>query len=360
MVDEYVLKIVQTALVNATSLNYPTSNLLKDVQRIATHRRDFENLWWILLELRCGRKEDMQEIDNEMKSKFSDSEFRTLRVAHFEKWMSERFLNKLDAAGNIEEKDQVFPFSIYDIEDRLHTIEHHTNSLTNTNGMHSLDVYYIEKENSSLKIYINLQREQFQNIINRIRNRVTDYLVDTEMQLLQGNTLSHYFEKNREWVETMLFSLDSHFEGYFKALKNHVDNGTDIDYEEALLDIRKILCLYANCICPPHKDSVLCFDGKQRVLTEDKYLNRISFVLFEKGRKHTYTEMLNQNAEDLVKRIEKVNQLACKGVHSNISEMEANQCVIQMYLVLGDLIRIVRGLKDTDDAGSYDKNFGRG
>ncbi|MFC2654840.1 MAG: hypothetical protein ACFN0J_09110 [Segatella salivae] len=85
---------------------------------------------------------------------------------------------------------------------------------------------------------------------------------------------------------------------------------------------------------------VTCSDGKRRVLTEDKYLNRISFVLFEKAGKHTHTELLNQSVEDLVKRIEKVNELSNKGVHNKVTEQEANQCVIIMYIVLGDLIRI--------------------
>ena len=77
------------------------------------------------------------------------------------------------------------------------------------------------------------------------------------------------------------------------------------------------------------------------MLTDDKYLNRISYTLFERGGLHTHTEILNQNIEDLVKRIEKINELACKGVHGKVSEMETNQCVIQMYIVLGDLIRTV-------------------
>lgn len=63
-------------------------------------------------------------------------------------------------------------------------------------------------------------------------------------------------------------------------------------------------------------------------------------MLFEKAGKHTHTELLNQSVEDLVKRIEKVNELSNKGVHNKVTEQEANQCVIIMYIVLGDLIRI--------------------
>ena len=256
------------------------------------------------------------------------------------KWLEERSINELNPTGDIKKSDQVFPYSIYDIEDRIQTIENHRNSLVNTKGMHTLDVYYAEQNNAANRMFLNLQYEQFQNIVKRIRDRVIDYLIETEMQLMQGNTLSRYFENNKEWVVNKLENIDTNFNDYIKAIDSHMIKGTPIDYEEALLDIRKVLMLYANAICPPQAAPVTCSDGKRRVLTEDKYLNRISFVLFEKAGKHTHTELLNQNVEDLVKRIEKVNELSNKGVHNKVTEQEAYQCVIIMYIVLGDLIRI--------------------
>ena len=39
---------------------------------------------------------------------------------------------------------------------------------------------------------------------------------------------------------------------------------------------------FANAICPPQAVPITCSNGKRRGLTEDKYLNRISFVLFAK------------------------------------------------------------------------------
>lgn len=256
------------------------------------------------------------------------------------KWLEERSINELNPTGDIKKSDQVFPYSIYDIEDRIQTIENHRKSLVNTKGMHTLDVYYTEQNNAANRMFLNLQYEQFQNIVKRIRDRVIDYLIETEMQLMQGNTLSRYFENNKERVVNKLENIDTNFNDYIKAIDSHMIKGTPIDYEEALLDIRKVLMLYANAICPPQADPVTCSDGKRRVLTEDKYLNRISFVLFEKAGKHTHTELLNQSVEDLVKRIEKVNELSNKGVHNKVTEQEANQCVIIMYIVLGDLIRV--------------------
>lgn len=340
MTEGYLLELVQCALSNANTQNYLTSNLLKQAQRIATHRKDFINLWWILQELQGNPQGTFRRIDDTMKAKFVKEDYELYGKKYLMKWLEERSINELNPTGDIKKSDQVFPYSIYDIEDRIQTIENHRKSLVNTNGMHTLDVYYTEHNNAANRMFLNLQYEQFQNIVKRIRDRVIDYLIETEMQLMQGNTLSRYFENNKEWVVNKLENIDINFNDYIKAIDSHMIKGTPIDYEEALLDIRKVLMLYANAICPPQADPVTCSDGKRRVLTEDKYLNRISFVLFEKAGKHTHTELLNQSVEDLVKRIEKVNELSNKGVHNKVTEQEANQCVIIMYIVLGDLIRI--------------------
>lgn len=340
-VNDYILKIVQAALSNAGSSDYPTSSLLKDAQRVANLRRDYVNLWWILQELQGSQKNGLKEIDCEMKGKFVYSEYESLGKDYLIKWINERLINEIDTNGRIINKDQVYPYCIYDIEERIQSIDMQFNSLINTKGMHTLDVYYLEQQNACNRAVLNLLREQYRNIDHRIRDRVTNYLVESEMQLIQGDSLSRYFENNKQWVEEKLASFDVAFVDYLNALNSHLSKGTDVDNEEALLDIRKILWCYANYICPPSEEAILCSDGKKRVLSDDKYLNRISYALFERGGLHTHTEILNQNIEDLVKRVEKINELACKGVHGKVSEMETNQCVIQMYIVLGDLIRTV-------------------
>ena len=44
--------------------------------------------------------------------------------------------------------------------------------------------------------------------------------------------------------------------------------------------------------------------------------------------------------QETIKRLEKINAVACKGVHDVVSFDEANQCVVQMYMILGDILRL--------------------
>jgi hypothetical protein len=51
-------------------------------------------------------------------------------------------------------------------------------------------------------------------------------------------------------------------------------------------------------------------------------------------------ELLLSTINDLGTRIDKVYDLSCKGVHNNVPEFEVNQCVIQTYLIIGDILRL--------------------
>ena len=120
MAEGYLLELVQCALSNANTQNYLTSNLLKQAQRIATHRKDFINLWWILLELQGNPQGTFRRIDNTMKAKFVKEDYESYGKKYLMKWIEERSINELNPTGDIKKGDQVFPYSIYDIEDHVY------------------------------------------------------------------------------------------------------------------------------------------------------------------------------------------------------------------------------------------------
>ena len=338
--DEYILGLIKDAL--AASNNARVSALLETAKRIAIFRQDFENLWWISLEFCNCNKTEFQKIDNQMKPKFPYEQYKKLSMLYSNLWMDERSLSQIYQNGKMVAcSDQICPDGIYELESRLESTQRSTCSLINTQGMHPLDVYYAEHDNVKARMFLNASYTQFEAIILKIRRRVVDYLVDSERQVVYGNTMSNYYDENRRWVQLKLDTYNPSFNEYFTSIENHIKTGNQVDLQEALLDIRRILLSFADIVCKANTEEVLCSDGRKRKLTKDKYMNRISYALFDKNGKHAFTEMLNQNLDDLSARISRVNDLACKGVHDDISPMEAKQCVIQMYMLLGDLIRIL-------------------
>lgn len=51
-------------------------------------------------------------------------------------------------------------------------------------------------------------------------------------------------------------------------------------------------------------------------------------------------DLLLAGIDDLGNRIDKVYDLTCKGVHSEVPEFEVNQGVVQTCLVIGDILRL--------------------
>lgn len=334
--NTYLLNLVQSTLSNQ---NLSVSYLALTSKRIATMRADLESLWWIEYELHDG--DDLQGIANEFAWRFDKKSIDTIGSKFSKLWNDERTINEYDDRCNLISSDSVIPFSVGAIESRRKVNQNQFLSLPRTDNMHPLDVYYTEKENCQARILLNKTTEELDRVLDRIRTRLFDYLVQSESELMRGNGLSNYFEKNRNFVTSYLTKLDNKFSEELEKIDLHLNSNSETDYSECLLDVRRILCHVADLICPATNDPKIGSDGKTHKLTIDRYLNRIEFAIYEKVEKHTSTELITTSLSELCNKLEKLNSLSCKGVHSNVTEQEAYMCVTQLYLLLGELIRIL-------------------
>lgn len=50
--------------------------------------------------------------------------------------------------------------------------------------------------------------------------------------------------------------------------------------------------------------------------------------------------LVGSNIIYLLDWIDKVNELQCKGVHNNITRNDAEKCIIQTYICLGDVLNM--------------------
>lgn len=75
-------------------------------------------------------------------------------------------------------------------------------------------------------------------------------------------------------------------------------------------------------------------------MTDDKFVSRLWQYISENMAGRTSGEMMLAQLDDLGHRLDTVYGMTCKGVHADISEFEANQSVIQTYLLIGDLLRL--------------------
>ena len=311
---------------------------MMQAKRIATIRKDMVNLWWMEYELIDGEGDNHKIISNKYKLKFSNDVWCDYAKKYTKEYISERKCNSYSQDGKIESSNMVCNMSLSRMEQQIELFTKESENLPDTTHMHTLDVYFTEQDNSKIRTILNAKRYELQTTLQNVKNRIYNYLCDVESELMYGKSLSSYFESTQQFVEESLCSNE--FQEHFASIQEAMSSDKVVEYASALLMVRRVFCMFADQICPSQEEPVHCTDGKDRKLTADKCLNRISYFIFSKAGKHANTELLNENLSDLSKRLEKINNLACKGVHNMVTFDEANQCVAQMYMILGDILRL--------------------
>ena len=129
----------------------------------------------------------------------------------------------------------------------------------------------------------------------------------------------------------------------FAAAVKRVQEGDAESLSHALTSCRRVLKAVADKVYPARSGEVTGVDGKARAMTDDKYLNRLNQAVAEALGKHGQGAVLQAVLQDFGKRLSALNDLASKGVHDSVTAAEVDICVIQTYLLVGDILRAVKG-----------------
>jgi hypothetical protein len=100
-----------------------------------------------------------------------------------------------------------------------------------------------------------------------------------------------------------------------------------------------VLKTLADVLYPASNAVVHGLDGRIRKMTDDKFVSRLCQYVSDQGGSSS-TRLLLAQVRSLAERLDAINSLSSKGVHGEVSSAEVDQCVIQTYLVVGDLLRI--------------------
>lgn len=105
-----------------------------------------------------------------------------------------------------------------------------------------------------------------------------------------------------------------------------------------LTQVRRAIKAAADYFYPPEVKSVKCIDGETRELGNDQYLNRFQEYLLATVEKSSSRDLLRSEFEYLSVFARKLNEVASKGVHSNVTLQEAKQGLIGLYMFLFNII----------------------
>jgi hypothetical protein len=340
--NEYIFELVNKTL---TDSSLKLSEVIRQAARIAKLRNDYLNYWWLELELINLTDESQEEIIlTEISSELTIAQAKYFQAKFRKMWSYERKFNdnKIVAKPLAEDENQVLVLCYgvitieNDIEQWSDIIDVELSKRHSNQGLNRLK----ERHSELTVISARNQIKNCKEILSRIKNRVNIYLSGVEKQLIFGQFQSDIFEENRSYVDKKLAELCPNVLNKFVSAYKRLGENNPESWAQAITSCRRLLESLADTLYPPTDKIIVGSDGKERKLTKDKYIMRLWQYISENIPKSTAGSLLQVQIEDYGNRIDKLYAMTNKGVHAEISKFEVNQCVIQTYLMIGDLLRI--------------------
>ncbi len=318
------------------------STVIRMVIRVADLRNDFKNLTWLRLEMHSMTEKDQmkwREVIDDVKPHFLPDMFTKNKLNWLKNYRVEREFHNLENNLKPKEQPDITTLSVPEIELRIETTESLL-QLAIPKGI-SEDAAYLEyKRTEKSRFDAAFTVKEIKSVLERIRQRVYEFLNQIEKELSYGQVQSSIFEENRLFVDKKLSKLCPEAIRKFSSVYQRLKSADEEDWSQALTSCRRILKDFANVVYPPTHKPIKCSNGKKHVLGEDKYINRLWQFVYEKVGSETTKKVLKGQTDYLGERIDALYKLTNKGVHDQVNKFDVNQCVIYTYLLLGDLLRI--------------------
>ncbi len=178
-----------------------------------------------------------------------------------------------------------------------------------------------------------------------LKSKYYDYALKKQIELSFGNVTADVFSMYREKVDNHFSKLSSDTILKLQAIENKINSDNPEMYSQALTTCRRLFEntaeeLFDKYFTNYNEKTYKTKSGKEIDITGDHYINKLSAVIEKLQDKSTNKSLIGTNIIYLLDKIEYLNNLQCKGVHSDVSKQDAMQCIIQTYICLGDILTL--------------------
>ena len=134
-------------------------------------------------------------------------------------------------------------------------------------------------------------------------------------------------------VDDKLLDLDPELAEQLMLAFKGISSANKEEWSQALTSCRRLLEALANKLYPPN-DKVI----NKRTFKENQYINRLWQFMTESIESESNRDLAKTHVDYLGLWLEKNYKITNKGVHSEVSQLEATRVVFHMYLMLSDLL----------------------
>ena len=326
-----VQTLVESALDSFDDPGRSVAALLRQCLRIATLRNDYPALVWLEMEAIdvAAKGDGPKDLGPALLSHFDKAEADRIFVEAYTSYKARRATSKGD--GNI------IAMSIEGIESHLRTTRAAlANLAASLNGSRAGEL-----AKASIQAEITLR--DYEAVLARVRAQLHRFLTDAERELQFGEVNTEVFDRVRASVDGYLHVLAPDALEKFTSAYRRVHEGDPEALSQALTACRRVLKVTADAVYPATGEIIEGTDGRSRTMSEDKYILRLLQAVSEAVGSHGDAAVVTATLDALGTRLSSLNSLASKGVHADVNAQEVDTCVVQTYLMVGDVLRLVAG-----------------
>lgn len=287
-----------------------------------------------LKELRADKKQFDQAFYDEVKGLKNEAQ-KSLWKTVTDHWIEGR---TLEYSVTDDPEKKVLVRGVGEMQKEIVHLKEIISDLKAPTGMDGYDLAAFTDRYDLTKSQLRLRITGVSSILERIRTRCLNYASTIEHQLSSQKEADSFLMRVQNEVNTYFLSRSE--DTYQKLIKaTDLLGGTNTEDNALLLtSIRRAIHSAADYFYPPVNSEVVCVDGKKRRMGNDQYLNRLHEFVLKSFDKSTSTELVKSELDHLMVFARKINEIASKGVHSEVSESEAKQGLLGLYLFLANLI----------------------
>ena len=179
-----------------------------------------------------------------------------------------------------------------------------------------------------------------------LRARYYEYALVKQIELTFGNIATDIFSSYREKVDNGFSELSKETILKLQAIEGKIDSDNPEMYSQALATCRR---LFENVSVelfdkyfPDYSDKMFkTKSGKEIDVSGDHYKNKLSAVIEKLEEKSANKSLVGSNIIYLIDWIDNLNSLHCKGVHADVTRGDAEKAIIQTYICLGDICKMI-------------------
>lgn len=264
-----------------------------------------------------------------------------------ERWIEER---NLDYSPLSKDEDKtVIAFGVGDLMREIEQMEKSIDDLRLPAGMGEYDTAAFTDRHSHVKGQMRLKIRACHTILERIRTRCLNYATRVEQQLIAAVRASDLMASVQNEVHNY---YAERCEGAYKKLRKAaslIGSKESEDHALLLTAIRRAVKAVADHHFPPCPGPAVCRDGTTRDLGEEQYLNRLQEFCSSQGSSSSSEKLLQAEMDYLSVFVRKLNSVASKGVHAEVTSREAKQGLLGLYMFLSNLIATLEHKEPPDE-----------